>query len=82
MNNIPPYDTWVWMVSNVRTVQWKGDTFEQEGNYLVAWIPPEFIELAKAGIEVNTEQCIVWLDTLDDEFVRSLRALKLVPQAH
>ena len=76
VNNIPPYDTWVWMVRNVRTFEYAdGAKGETEANYLVAWVPPEFIPLARAGVEANPEGCILWLDTLDDEFVRSLRRL-------
>ena len=47
-------------------------------DYLVAWVPPDFLELANAGMAVNPEQCIVWLDTVDDEFVRSLRSLNFM----
>ena len=46
-----------------------------EANYLVAWVPPDFIQLASRGVRVNPEQCIRWLDAQDDEFVRSLRRL-------
>jgi len=48
---------------------------EIDVNYLVAWIPPDFVQLASAGVAVNPEACILWLDTLDDEFVRSLRRM-------
>lgn len=74
VDNIPPYDTWVWMVRNVRTFAYAdGARGEMDANYLVAWVPPDFIQLANAGVAVNPEKCILWLDTLDDEFVRSLR---------
>jgi hypothetical protein len=46
-----------------------------EANYLVAWVPPDFSLLASGGVDVNPEGCILWLDTLDDAFVRSLRRL-------
>ena len=76
VDNIPRYDTWVWMVRNLRAFAYKdGAKGEMEANYLVAWVPPDFIELASGGIEVNPEECIRWLDTLEDEFVRSLRRL-------
>jgi hypothetical protein len=44
VDNIPPWDTWVCF-------------FEQ---YLVSWVPPQLLELANIGIEVNPEQCILW----------------------
>jgi hypothetical protein len=76
VNNIPPYDTWVCMVRNVRAFAFAdGAKGEMEMNYLVAWVPPDFIQLANGGIEVDPEKCILWLDTLDDEFTRSLRRL-------
>jgi hypothetical protein len=76
VNNIPPYDTWVWMVRNIRTFEYEDhEQGEIEANYLVAWVPPDFIPLASRGVEANPERCILWLDTLDDEFVRSLRRL-------
>jgi hypothetical protein len=28
--------------------------------YLVSWVPPQLLELANAGVEVNPEQCILW----------------------
>jgi hypothetical protein len=76
VNNIPPYDTWVWMVRNMRTFEYADhERGEIEANYLVAWVPPAFIPLASRGVEGNPEGCILWLDTLDDEFVHSLRRL-------
>jgi hypothetical protein len=44
VDNIPPWDTWVCF-------------FEK---YIVSWVPPQLVELANAGIEVNPEQCIFW----------------------
>ena len=82
VDNIPPYDTWVWMVPSMRTFQYAdGASGEMEANYLVAWVPPDFIQLASRGVDVNPEECIRWLDTLDDEFVRSLRRLSLFDEA-
>jgi hypothetical protein len=79
VNNIPPYDTWVWMVRRTSTFTWEdGGSGELDGNYLVAWIPPNFVELASAGIAVNPEECIQWLDTRDDAFVQSLRRMGLL----
>jgi hypothetical protein len=41
-------------------------------------VPPDFIELASRGVKANPEECILWLDTLDDEFVQSLKRLKFI----
>ena len=79
IDNIPPYDTWVWMVDDRRIDKLAdGTTRKTEGSYLVAWVPPAFLELASLGIDVKPEECILSLDTLDHPFVQSLRRLKLV----
>ena len=44
VDNIPPWDTWICFV----------------GRYLVSWVPPQHLELANSGIEVNPEGCILW----------------------
>jgi hypothetical protein len=44
VDNAPPWDAWVCSFRS----------------YLVSWVPPELLELAKAGIEANPEQCIFW----------------------
>ena len=76
VNNIPPYDTWVWVVRNTRTFEYANhEQGETEANYLVAWVPPDFIPLASRGIDVNPEGCILWLDTMEDEFVQSIRRM-------
>ena len=78
-DNIPPYDTWVWIVRNVRAFDYRdGGQGELEANYLVAWVPPDFVALAGAGVDANPQECILWLDTLDDEFVQSLKRLKFI----
>jgi len=82
VDNIPPYDTWVWWVRGISRVEYADHrTSEIDASYLVAWVPPDFIELADAGIRANPEDCIRWLDTLDDDFVRSIRSMKLLPDA-
>jgi hypothetical protein len=43
-DNQPPWDTWI--------------CFHEQ--YLVSWVPPQLLELAKIGIEVNPEECISW----------------------
>jgi hypothetical protein len=79
VDNAPPSDTWVWWVQNVeKFTRADGTPGERDANYLVAWVPQNFILLANAGIDVNPEQCVLWLDTLDDDFVRSLCKLNLV----
>jgi hypothetical protein len=51
VRNVPPWDTWVAYLYEVGGKE-----------YLVAWIPPAFIELVAGGISVNPEECIWWVD--------------------
>ena len=46
VDNVPPWDTWVTMA----------------GKYLLAWVPPQMLKFANAGVEVNPEECIKWAD--------------------
>jgi len=55
VHNVPPWDTWIALADDAN-----GDpSFEQ---YLVCWVPPEFIGCAQEGIDANPEGCIVWLE--------------------
>jgi hypothetical protein len=67
--NIPPWDTWLAYVE---------ENILEHKTYLLAWVPPEFLELASAGIEFNPEHCILWAEDVDAKFVRQLRAVGLL----
>ena len=56
VHNCPPWGTWVGFFADAR----KSD--DAYANYLVAWIPPEFLTLVSAGIDMNPEECILWLE--------------------
>lgn len=56
--NVPPVDTWVsWFVEEGRPLV--------ERRYLLCYVPSWALLSARAGIEVNPEACIVWLDESD-----------------
>lgn len=56
--NTPPWDTWVALYGD--------DQHDRAFSvYLVSWVPPALVDLATAGIRVNPEECIVWLDDAD-----------------
>lgn len=57
-HNVPPWDTWV-CVAGV--------------SCLLSWVPPPYVELVNAGVEVNPEECIVWADRCDWPFAEILR---------
>jgi hypothetical protein len=73
INNVPPWDTWV---AYCQDEQENIDSFDTE--YLIAWIPPEFVHLANEGIGVNPEQCILWLSDTSVELAKVLRAQSLL----
>ena len=78
-DNIPPYDTWVWMAEDVETIaRSDGNRELRTTKFLVAWVPPAFLELANAGIQGNPEQCIAWLDELNNPFFKTLQRLSLI----
>ncbi len=52
------------------------DSLDKE--YLIAWVPLEFVGLANEGIDVNPEQCIQWLSDTSVELARALRAENLL----
>jgi hypothetical protein len=57
VHNAPPWGTWVAMIED----DWERD--DCSSIYLVAWVPPAFLEHAHRGISVNPENCIAWLDS-------------------
>ena len=61
-DNVPPWDTWVAYLYESEKLQ-----------YLVSWIPPQLVELAHGGLDVNPEACILWLDQLESPVVDELR---------
>jgi len=68
VNNAPPWDTWVAFIHHDRSEQ----------SHLIAWVPPEFLPLADAGIRVNPEECILWLDDAAVELNKRLAASSLL----
>lgn len=73
VHNVPAWDTWV---DYLQDDQPNVDSFDTE--YLVAWVPPAFVSLVDAGINVNPEQCIMWLADTSVELADALRAENLL----
>ncbi len=57
--NIPGWDTWVTFADDPKPLE------KWSKRYLVSYVPPELLELARAGIFVNPEECIGWFDHYD-----------------
>jgi hypothetical protein len=67
------------MVQDVRIIALEdGTKAEMPANFPVAWVPPAFIDLANKGILANPEECIAWLDKLDNPFTQTLRRSNLI----
>ena len=56
--NCPPWDTWIGFFDE----QLGNDSY---GRYLLAYVPEQLVPLADAGINVNPEECILWLTATD-----------------
>ncbi len=71
VDNAPPYDMWLAYVIEQNRYVMEGR--EWNDTYLLAWVPPDFLELASAGIEVNPEECIRWAEDANAETLHVLR---------
>ena len=73
VDNVPPWDTWVTYFDEQQS---NLGLYDKE--YLIAWIPSEFVYLADRGIYYNPEQCIQWLSDTTVELAKALRAANLL----
>lgn len=67
VHNTPPWDTWVAYVEDIQPAS------STHRCYLVAWVPRALVQVAQAGIEVNPEECIRWLEHTDTALAARLR---------
>lgn len=80
--NAPPWDTWVaFAADRADGTRWDSNSY---ANYLIAYVPPVFLEKCAAGIMVNPEGCIAWLEDTEVAFKDLLRqhAPELLWNAH
>ena len=75
IDNVPPWDTWVTYIQDARHA-------EYDSEYLVAWVPRDFVELADQGVKVNPEECIQWLADTSLELAVVLRNSGFFNQTH
>jgi len=54
VDNTPPWDTWVALLDAPKAKHWESS--------LIAWVPPVFVPLVQAGINVIPEGCVLWLE--------------------
>jgi hypothetical protein len=56
IHGCPPWGIWAGFFVD------QSDLPDAFAAYLVAWVPPELLELASQGIDASLDQCITWLD--------------------
>jgi hypothetical protein len=56
VHNLPAYDTWTSFFVE------EGRTQRSSCRYLLSYVPLSMLAAAEAGVEVNPEECILWLD--------------------
>jgi uncharacterized protein (TIGR02996 family) len=71
-DNLPPWDTWVLAAPEPSPVP-RGQPPEYTPYYLVSWVPPAHLGRVRAGIDVNEEGSLGWLDQAGTPLVRRLR---------
>lgn len=69
VDNIPPWDTWVGMFRE------DPESPTQSPDYLIAWVPPVFLDAVAQGIFVNPEVCIQWLEDSTTIMAKRLKDL-------
>ena len=69
VDNVPPWDTWVGMFREDP----ESDT--QTNDYLIAWVPPVFLDAVDQGVRVNAEFCIQWLEDSTTMMAKRLKDL-------
>lgn len=91
----PPFETWLGLASGDSGRQyspsgnWREGALQQHeqwsgtytDDYLIAYVPPDLIDLVSAGIKVNFIDGINWLHNLNTSFTRLLFAANIITPA-
>ena len=67
-DNNPAWDTWVYYGKDG-----SGSQVDCDVNFLISWVPSEFVSLVNNGIDVNPERSIVWASTVKRNFTQILK---------
>jgi hypothetical protein len=68
VDNVPAWDTWV------------GIFRDYDREYIVSYIPNQFVSLVEEGTDVNPEDCIPWLDKSQTRLARKLMQKGIIPK--
>jgi hypothetical protein len=77
-DNLPPWDTWVAQILEPSPCP-RPDSRRPTPHYLVAWVPPAFVQRAAWAIETSSDRSLLWLSDVDSPFVRELREAGVRP---
>jgi hypothetical protein len=70
--NVPPFDTWVTFFED-KTLE---SAYQKQ---LLCYVPAHAVQLAEAGVQVNPEECILWLDQAPCAAKELISKLKFCP---
>ena|SRR5882724_9516793 len=60
-DDLPPWDAWICYADDLNP------------EYLISWVPPEWIELARFGVESHFLGCMKWADMTDIDLMIQVR---------
>ena len=60
--DFPPIGLWVAFIDTPKIVNEDNVPYFRNDGYILSYIPPMFVDLVQAGMEVNAVDCIYWLD--------------------
>lgn len=64
VDDCPPIGLWIDYIQMSKIVNYAGhgQPYLSQSGYILSYIPAQFIDLVQRGIDVNAEECILWLD--------------------
>ncbi|MFO0880420.1 MAG: TIGR02996 domain-containing protein [Gemmataceae bacterium] len=77
-DSLPPWDTWVAQILEPSPCP-RPDSRRPTPHFLVAWVPPSFVQRAAWAIESNSDRSLLWLSEVNSPFVRDLREAGVRP---
>ncbi len=51
----------------------RSDRWSTLDNYLVCWVSEQLVAIVDAGVRVNPEECLHWVDEMETPFARALK---------
>jgi hypothetical protein len=75
VHDAPPIDTWVGLFRDERI---NTDTHPERYEFLLSWVPTDFVPLVEDGLAVNAVDSIVWLSNTRLKVAHELHTLGLL----